>query len=196
MKKSFSIAVFLLVSILSFAGDTTIVQKSVGQITQSISDAGNGIGSAIKSVVPDSATLSFAKVYGDVKAGISALASSLKVGAEHVYYILVRQQVVYSVTYLTIILILVIAATIGYREARKAFNGHQKLGIESIGEDNMRDWEIISSSKGALAIVLSIATIALSVACVIVTASTLDNIIMGLLNPEYGAIKDIISIVK
>lgn len=38
-------------------------------------------------------SLTFAKVYDDVKAGISGLAVALKAPAEHVYEVLVKQQV-------------------------------------------------------------------------------------------------------
>lgn len=195
MKKLLSLAIIALsMTIHARAWDTSLVQKSVGQVTQSVSQARDAIVDAVD--IPDSASLTFSKVYTDVKTGIAALASSLKVGAEHVYYILVKQQVVHAFTHIAVIIILLIASIIGYREARKAYKGHRELGIQSIGQDNMRNWSTDSSSKGVLAVALTILTIFIAFCCIIETSMNLDTIMMGLINPEYGAIKDIISIVK
>ena len=47
----------------------------------------------------------FKQVYGDIKTGLVGLAAGLKVGVEHIYIILVTQQILNSITWLIIIII-------------------------------------------------------------------------------------------
>lgn len=184
MKKFLSLILISSITVFSYAGDTTsIVQKSVNQVTQSVTDAKKTLVDV--AAIPDSASLSFSKIYTDVKTGISALASSLKVGAEHVYEILVMQQIVNSIIFLILLLLAPIFLTLSYK-----FWGKTK-------------WESTSSysgpdlTGGRLTDVIYFIIFGVSGFILLGVGLThLDVIVMGLINPEYGAIKDIISIVK
>lgn len=174
MKKLLSIA-FLFISAFTYAGDTSLVKKSINGINQSLSEVRSAIDSTIN--IPDSASVTFSKVYTDVKTGIAALASSLKVGAEHVYEILVRQQLVKSITWLVEILVIILLFIF---MAKPVWKWSTTNADESGG---------ISYAPGV------ILYICLSVS-LIVGLCHIENIITGFVNPEYGAIKDIISIVN
>lgn len=150
---SFSIA------IRGYADSSSTIQKSADQISQS----------ETFSNIPDSAKLTFSRVYSDVKTGIAALAASLKVGAEHVYGILVRQQLVISLTWL-IFLIISCVMWIPFFKYMPDDEGVKCPYIVFIGGS--------------------------SFLFTLVSFCHIEMILTGLINPEYGAIKDIISIVK
>lgn len=180
MKKILSlITICFAITIYSYASDTTAVQKTINQVTQSATDIKNSIVSAL----PDSASLSFNKVYSDVKTGISALASSLKVGADHVYQILVLQQIVNAIMFAFAFIISIVFLFLAYR-----FWSNTKFG-EGNNSDTMvggRITDIIYFVIFFIAGLISLGT----------GLFHLDVIAMGFINPEYGAIKDIISFVK
>ncbi len=129
------------------------------------------------SAVPDTVKTTFTKVYEDIKEGLTGLASGLKVGVTHVYAVLVKQQVVRSVTYVILYLILSIT---GIVLIRKSYN---------ILKENDSDTE-------GLGIFLGIAGGVVTVIVLILFTFTIDNTVTGFLNPEYGAIKEIISFVS
>lgn len=119
----------------------------------------------------------FKVLYSDLKSGLTALAESLKVGAEHVYIILVKQQVVNSITWIVIgiipLLIFIVFAKGFFKWARK----------ESDESDGF-SWFIFLLFVGA------------TVIPGIIALTHTQQIIMGFVNPEYGAIMDIINFVK
>lgn len=142
-------------------------------LTASTTKADNPPQSAQESIttLPDSAELTFKTVYSDVKAGLSALGESLKVGADHVYTVLVKQQLVNSVFLLIEFLFGIILIFMSI----KIFN---KLTSEQ--------WEcptpynltcIISGITGLIIFIIPLIK--------------LDVIITGFINPEYGAINEI-----
>jgi len=143
--------------------------------------------------LPDTAKLTLTKVYADVKAGISGLAQSLKVPATHVYEILVKQQVTYSIINICIVLGLLILCLLVGRYAKITYNGHlalYKLRTERI------DADLDDTVKGSLSVVLTMLSIGLGIAGIIVLCTTMQETVIGFTNPEYGAIKEIISFVK
>ena len=123
----------------------------------------------------DSTALTLNKVYEDVKEGIQGLAVALKAPAEHVYKIIVKQQVVNSVSYLITWLILLLPLI-----TIKWWLINLEEASDSIG------WFI-----GFIFIVIVPAIIG-----IIGLAVTSSEIITGFVNPEYGAIKDIMSFIK
>ncbi len=157
-----------------------------------IANASN-IDSTIKSVADTS--LTFKTVYGDIKSGITALAASLKIGADHVYGVLVKQQVANSITDLLLILILFILTIIAYRLAKKTFASHMALKPT---EDSYRslDWSLDDSAKGVASVAIGIGTGILFIITITVFCDNFQSIITGFVNPEYGAIKEILSFVK
>lgn len=114
----------------------------------------------------------------EFSAAIESLAESLEKPASHVYNVLITQKTVEAYSYLTLIFILVITTTILYLILRK----FEKK------ETSITNNNIIGTTVAFMLIAIIVAGI--------VTGVTIDNIIMGLFNPEYGAIKDIFELVK
>ena len=82
--------------------------------------------------IPDSSQLTMNKVYEDMKQGIAGLASSLKVGVEYIWTILIRQQTVKSIVYLIIMiigLILLINWTKKYKSNEEWCNNDFTTGL-------------------------------------------------------------------
>jgi len=146
--------------------------------------------STIKSAADTS--LTFKTVYSDIKSGISALAAGLKVGAEHVYEVLVKQQVANSITYLLMVIILFILVGIGYRLSKKSYQAHMALK----GAESHYNWSMDSSSNGVASVVIAIITALLFIGAVVMFCTNFNLIVTGFVNPEYGAIKEILSFVK
>jgi hypothetical protein len=123
----------------------------------------------------DTSKITFGKVYGDIKTAITAIGSSLKVGAEHVYEVLVKQQMVYSVCWL-IFFIVCIAMTIIYVKLIK-------YGIKEEWDDDGHAAFMVFGGMFIVAI--------FGIFC-----AHLDNLITGFINPEYGAIQDIFQLIN
>jgi len=111
------------------------------------------------------------KIYGDVKSVIADLAEGLQVGAEHVYAILVKQQVVESITYLIIGFISIMLIYLSVKFGKTDWNEPNGKNVASI----------TLGIVGAFSL--------------LITFFLLPDIITGFVNPEYGAIKDILSAV-
>lgn len=114
------------------------------------------------------------KIYGKATEYIESLASSLGVAAEHVYGILVRQQIAEGIT--TLIIFGVIYAVLG-----------TIVGI-AVKKSDFR-YDFISNYVVILG----------SVVLVIVSAFAIFELrgaIMQLINPEYYAIKEIMDVIK
>jgi len=121
----------------------------------------------------------FKMVYTDIKDGITALALGLKVGSEHVYMVLVKQQIVYAIVYLIIglfALFLIVNWINGYK-------------------DTKQEWGDFDYGPTGLGIIKTI-QIAIAGVMLGVFLFHIDSIVMGFVNPEYGAIETIIHIVK
>lgn len=120
----------------------------------------------------------FKQIYSDVKTGIMALASSLKVGAEHVYGVLVKQQIVYAVVYLIFLLI----------------SGFLINNFINKYKDPKEEWTDSDAPSGLG--ILRIIQVVFGIILFLIGICNIDNIIMGFVNPEYGAIEKILDLVK
>lgn len=119
----------------------------------------------------------FTMIYKDIKNGISALALGLKVGTEHVYTILVKQQVVNSIIWLIYLIICIPLGFILY-----------KIGVHL--------FKICDKNDNPLPIAYSF-FIGVSYFLILISCFChLDIIIMGFVNPEYGAINEILHFVS
>ena len=134
-------------------------------------------------VVNDTTALTFNKVYEDVKEGIQGLAVALKAPAEHVYSILIKQQYVKAVVGLFIIVLTLMFILLTFKYAA-----------------NIKDWNDGEAYEGKPSY-----SLAVFVACAIFSFFFLIgtfaggfyiDVFQGFINPEYGAIKDIISFIK
>jgi hypothetical protein len=133
---------------------------------------------------PDSTTLTYSKVYDDMKQGITALSQSLKVGAEYVFTIMVRQQVVNSVMYVIVYIVLFGVCLLLLR-----WNLSHKKEMDK--EENWLD-----GYKDGRGIALLIVSCFISVISFIVLFVTIGHTVMGFINPEYGALKEILEFVR
>lgn len=134
--------------------------------------------STVETVKTIDTSSTFKQIYSDVKSGITGLAAALKIGAEHVYMVLVRQQIANAITYLLITLLFI---TIPLFYFKKLYEWASKNSKESEG----------FSYFG-----FCIVTIVPLIIGVILFCVNMNEIIMGFVNPEYGAIQEIIHFVK
>lgn len=139
----------------------------------------------INSIVKIDSTeqLTMLKVYEDVKAGINGLAASLKAPAEHVYMILIKQQ--YVKAWIGVIMVFLTILFIG-------------LAIKFAY--NIADWEDGTAFEGKSPSSIGFFTVFTILSILFLVATMISgyptDIIQGFINPEYGAIKDIIDFVK
>jgi hypothetical protein len=126
----------------------------------------------------DSTKVTWSQVYQDFKGALSGAADALKTGSEHVYEVLVRQQVVNSISLLIVILLL----------ATSSYFAFKFVNRESI-KDSLEDVE-----PGAVFAVLG--TVGLILGTIVFTAVHATSIVTGFVNPEYGAIQDILKFIR
>lgn len=150
----------------------TIFQAKANAVSAALDTASAKI-SQTAAFVDTSST--FKNMYSDVKAGIVGLATGLKVGVEHVYKILVLQQVVKSITWVVIILVLIGLSFLFvkiYKHAKAEWgDGVAFFFFTAFGGCGL-------------------------LAGYIIVMCNLTAIITGFVNPEYGAIQDIVNFVR
>lgn len=119
------------------------------------------------STIVDSSSINH-EIYNDIKEAIVGLSSGLEVKAEQVWNILIKQQIVDSYIYLIINILVLLGSII--------------LWISLLKSDDKDEW-------WGLPVVWSLINI-------IIICLTIDVIVGGLVNPEYGAMKDIFQFIK
>lgn len=153
----------------------SIMMLTVTLNANNIKTSTDSVKSTVEQVLPDSSQLTFKEVYSDIKAGLLGISVGLKVGVEHVYEIISKQQLVNSITNITIIILLLIIFLLSY----KLHNYYIKKNHESFGEN-----------PRCMLPVLSL------IFLIIFTIVTMQDTVMGFVNPEYGAIKNILEFIK
>lgn len=133
----------------------------------------------IPSSIPDSAKVTFSHVYNDMKEGILGIAAALKVGTENVYKILIRQQIVKSCSK---IILFIIGFIMLYFPLNRYINKKEILRDKD-GEPTLLG--VVRTMQFATGGFLFFYGIISS-----------DDIITGFINPEYGAIMEIMDFVK
>jgi hypothetical protein len=137
--------------------------------------------------IPDSAKLTLLKVYEDTKAGLIGLAGALKTTAEHVYVVLVKQQVVYSISYLLFDIMLFIVS-IYFLSCFKNNYKRTQIKTDSWYNDDIED------HFGLVGMLVF--GIIFGIILIVSIAFNGTDIVTGFINPEYGAIKDIINFIN
>lgn len=135
----------------------------------------------VDSVIPDSASLTFKEVYCDIKSGIGALASALEVGVNIVYTTLLKQQYVKSIVNIVTYLIGILILFVSYKQFNK------KWFIDAINERHGM-WDIY-------AVFFIIAFSMFIIISIAYFVSSITETITGFINPEYGAIKEILEVI-
>lgn len=190
MKKLLSVVLIATFAFTTMSAQTTsknvtntvdnTVNKVSGQATNIVDKTSNGIGT----VYGDSKD-AIGIVYGDLKSlapkvesALTEVAKGLKVGAESVWKILVKQQLVWSFCYLIGIIVTILSWVNFYYRFNK--------GQEN-AKTNQGDWK---EADGVLVIVLFIISVALS----ILSIMNIEAMMTGFINPEFGAIRNIVEI--
>lgn len=131
-------------------------------------------------VLPDSSVVSVpevtkTQVYNDVKAALVQLSAALQVSADHVYKVLVRQQRVEAITALSTIgsLFLISILTLIWLRSND-------------GQD------LVDKSDGVAYLLFIIPFVLTLCVCLFF----IDTVMTGFFNPEYGALKEILRIIR
>jgi hypothetical protein len=177
MKKLILIIVSILTitNVFAQSGTMTIVNSAKQAVNETIDSTKKAVSDGTKFVDTSS---NFKMIYNDVKSNIAGLASALKVGAEHVYLVLVKQQIVYSIVWLILTILSVFILKYIIKITKWAYetkvNEADNFGI------------ILGIVFGWLG----------SIIYLLIVIFHLDTMITGFVNPEYGAIMDIVNFVK
>lgn len=169
----FTMLFFMVISVFAETQKTTI---TINGTTPTIeTSTGNVATQNATNQVYDSTKLTVEKVYSEVKAGVVGMAKALKAPAEHVYQIMCKQQLVNSIVILMLFVIGVIFLFIGI----------------VLGNHEQADWD-----EASLYTVGCVFSLLISFVLVIFSLAQMGDCITGFVNPEYGAIKDIIGFFK
>ena len=144
--------------------------------------------------IKDTSQATFDKVYLDIKDGLKGLGSALKVGSEHVYEVLCKQQLVISISWLIMLVIGIVILIKSITKLGKLswgisiyynFDWKDKGGYEAYLKQNIGFTNIVYLMLLILSLIITISPLC-----------SVETMITGFLNPEYGAIKDIVTFIK
>jgi len=119
----------------------------------------------------DTTQITSTQLYQDIETAINTLATELKVTADHVYGVLIRQQTINAIHIIIIDALLLIFSIICII-----------VCIKNVNTD--------------LTEVMIATTAIFSIITIIVMAGTLPSMLTGFVNPEYGAIQDIMRMIR
>lgn len=166
--KQFALLMMLLFSTLTFAqsddtveSDEEVVQQTEQQVT--------------------TAERVIDKYSGKAYEAVKELASALKVPAEHVYTILVKQAVVISITWLVVGILSIILLIFGVRWTVDANNWNTNT---------------YGSSEPVTKAIIGMVSMVLAVCILIGFFVNMQAMIGGFVNPEYYAIKEILDSIR
>lgn len=120
----------------------------------------------------------FKNMYSDVKAGLIGLAAGLKVGVKEVYIVLVRQQIVYSIYYLLVFILSIPILMFAYKQ----WGTIKITGQSEVEEVRPLIMTMLFSIMGLIMLLVGVFNI--------------DVIVTGFVNPQYGAIEEIMNFIK
>jgi hypothetical protein len=159
-----------------------VISFTNAQVLDSVASKAKQVVTTTGEAVKDGVTVidtssNFKHIYTDIKTGVTALAQGLKVGVEHVYMVLVKQQIVKAIVWVLIgfipLIIFLIFGKAMWNWADRRYNESDGFSV-------------------FIAIVFYLFTIVPSFFLMF----NIDTVVTGFVNPEYGAIQQIISIVK
>lgn len=111
-----------------------------------------------------------------VSAGVAALSKSLEVPAKHVYRVMVKQQIVTSITWLIVLVVGLFGLSTG-------------ISLWNTGTEKSRDSDAVENIMGGI-------MIAVSIIMTIFGILNIETIVSGIVNPEYNAIIEIMNFLK
>jgi hypothetical protein len=167
MKKCLLVSSILMLSITVFADNPTVAEVATG-LSNGVETVVHNVNSVVTNI--DTASL-YKQVYGDFKNALVGIADALKVGVEHVYKVLVMQQVVKSIVGLVTLLVILLAIF---------------LPFNRIYEWTKRN---IRATDGF--VVLAPVVYYMILLCWFMFGVDFETIVTGFVNPEYGAMSEI-----
>jgi len=192
MKKLFLLmCLFVSSTFVNASDDESIIDKA----KTTVSNVVDSTSAALNSVDTSSVTK---QIYSDFKSALGAIGSALKVGVEHVYMILVKQQVVKSIVNVGLWAFLLIIVIVLFTKANKLYFVHlAQCGYKPDGSgQSRRNIDMEDTSLGVASVVLFILGIVFLVSSVIFICNSYTETITGFVNPEYGAIHEIMDHIK
>ena len=124
-------------------------------------------------------SLAFKQVYGDVKQALAGMSDALKVGATHVYDVMIMQQRINALSRLCVILCLCLLPMLAWSAMYKRIAAAQT----EPEKDTQRTW-------------FGVCCVLPVIVGIIMLFMSFNLLLSAAINPEYGAIKDIIHMVK
>lgn len=164
---------FILISSVSFAASPDTVKTSSKEVVDLVKEGGS-------------------TVYNDVKGVIKQLASALQVGAEHVYIILVKQQIINSVVNVIIYIMLMILIYYGGKWLFASIEEVKEMN-KDLGRYDSRKNIADNTSRGFVSCVMLVIG---SLSFAIFFFFTISDTVTGFLNPEYLAIHYILNMIR
>lgn len=125
----------------------------------------------------------FETVYSDIKSAIATVAEGLGVGAEHVYEVLVRQQMIDSISISILIVLMGVMATLLLRLPMNKKNQYHW------SDGDLKGWNV----KGTVGVIVGSICLLIFFIVFIMEGA---NVITGFLNPEYSAMQEIFKLIK
>jgi hypothetical protein len=172
MKKFFFVLMAVIMTSVVQANNVAVKNDSTAtQVTQTVTN------STVEKLVD--------KYSAKVEASTVALAQSLKQPAEHVYKVLIKQQIVNAAGLLFIPIGFIILLIIFYRLMKYGFSPSKKY------EGHTMFYEKEDALTG-LATIIGMFTLVM----IILSVIYFPDILQGFINPEYGAMKEIVSWIK
>jgi hypothetical protein len=170
MKKILTI-LMLFFTITTYSKESNIVTETITNISNKIDILKTNAINTAKTI--DTSSVS-KQLYTDLKSGLVGIAGALKVGAEHVYEVLVKQQIVNSILYL-LCGILAFAFILNFINKTKS------------DEEWFNDDTDFITGLGFIRLI----QIIIGFILLLVFLFHLDNILTGIINPEFGALEQI-----
>lgn len=140
----------------------------------------------------DTAKFNWNSVYKDAKEGVKAIASGLKVGAEKVWIVLTKQQIVKAITNIVIYIFLFILFISFFNMSKARYKVCKVRMKEHSG--SYRSFEEYIEGVGC--IIFGVLSGISGIVLVVCFSATIDVTVTGIVNPEYGAIRDVMEFVK
>lgn len=176
--KTSIISIFLcLISITCFGEETkpTVVEKVLETSENSISTIYNDTKETVKTVYNDSKDLA-SNLYPEIKEAVVSIAKGIGIAAEHLYGVLVKKYVVVSIGLAIKLLVGIILIIFSIRTLYKS---RGVIKLEGYGVIKLL--YILASFIIGLTIIFNV---------------NIEEMLMGIVNPEYGAINYIIEYSK
>ena len=138
-------------------------------------------------------------IYGDIKQYIEEMANSLGVAAEHVYELLVRQQIISGVVQLVVGLLLLILLITAVRWTINIFTKAKYTEVEGsyyTRQEPNNVWGRLKESNFVDDGHIWLISVFVWIVLLIIVCILIPSAILQIVNPEYYAIREILDVFK